>query len=128
MHSAVVDRLPRGAVALARAEGTAWRRPRSGRARGVFWGVQYHPELALSEIADALRRQSADLIRQDLAESEAAIEAYAGALEALEREPGRGDLARALGLDEEVTDPARRTRELGNFLRHLAGRSASAAA
>ena len=128
MHSAVVDRLPPGAVALARAEGTAVEAAEIRSGPGVFWGVQYHPELTLSEIADALRRQSEALIRQGLASSEAAIEAQAGALEALDRAPGRRDLARRLDLDEEVTDAARRTRELRNFLRHLKGAAASAAA
>ena len=128
MHSAVVDRLPAGAVALACAEGTPVEAAEVRAGSGVFWGVQYHPELALPEIADALRRQREDLIRQGVVADEAAIEAHAGSIEALGRAPDRRDLARRLGLDEEVLDDARRTRELRNFLDHLAGRSAGAAA
>ncbi len=127
MHSAVVDRPLPGAVVLARVEGTPGEAA-IRHANRTFWGVQYHPELALGEIADALRRQSDELVRQGVVADEAALEARAGWLEALDRAPGRRGLAARLGLDEEVLDLARRTRELRNFLDHIAGRRASTAA
>ena len=111
-----------------RAEGTPVEAAAIRHANGTFWGVQYHPELGLGEIADALRRQSEELVRQGVVEDVAALEARAGSLEALDRAPGRRDLAARLGLDEEVLDPARRMRELRNFLDHVAGRAASTAA
>ena len=122
MHSSVVDRLPQGATVLARAEGTPVEAAEIRHARGIFWGVQYHPELGLGEIAEALRRQAKELIAQDVVEDRDALEARAGALEALARAPDRRDLAARLGLDEEVLDPARRTREIANFLDRVAGR------
>ncbi len=33
---------------------------------GIFWGVQYHPELNLAEISAAIRRQSDDVLDQGL--------------------------------------------------------------
>ena len=36
---------------------------------GVFWGVQYHPEITLAEVAASLRRQASDLIDAGLAAS-----------------------------------------------------------
>ena len=128
MHSAMVDRLPPGAVVLARAQGTPVEAAAIRHANGTFWGVQYHPELALGEIADALRGQSDALVRQGVVADEVALEARAGWLEALDRAPGRRDLAARLELDEEVLDPARRMRELRNFIDHIARRAASTAA
>ncbi|MBP0656773.1 hypothetical protein J8J20_23135, partial [Mycobacterium tuberculosis] len=84
-----------------------------------FWGVQYHPELPLDEIAGALRRQADDLVEQGWAADRAAVERYAATVDALHAEPESHDLARHLGLDREVTDPLRRQRELRNFIADL---------
>lgn len=116
MHSAVVERMPAGGTVLARAAGTSVEAAEIRVGDAVFWGTQYHPEIGLSEIGDALRRQSAALVEQGLAESDAAIEAYAGSLETLESAPNRRDLSWQLGLDAEVIDPERRRREIANFL------------
>ena len=87
---------------------------------GVFWGVQYHPELDLYEVAGALRRQSSDVVEEGLAESREALEQYASAVEALHHAPGRKDLAWVLGLDEQVTNVDARLVELRNFIRFAA--------
>jgi GMP synthase (glutamine-hydrolysing) len=87
---------------------------------GVFWGVQYHPEIGLDEVAGALRRQSEELVREGLARTETEVEDYAVELEALHREPARRDLAWRLGLDQEVTEPSRRVVEIRNFIEQLA--------
>ena len=44
--------------------------------------------------------------------------AYAADLAALHQEPTRFDLAWRHGLDAEVLDPQRRTREIRNFIAH----------
>ena len=57
---------------------------------GVFWGVQYHPELAIGEIATALRAQRAGLallVETGLAEQEADVLARADDLDALHSIP-----------------------------------------
>ena len=48
------------------------------------------------------------------------METYADQVDALHREPERRDLAWRLGLDEEVTDEAKRLTELRNFIEALA--------
>lgn len=128
LHSSRVDRLPEGATVLAQAEGTPVEAAEIRSGNGVFWGVQYHPEITVAEIAASLRRQSADLIEEGLAGNQADVDAYAAKLEALDAAPGRRDLAWQFGLDDEVLDPQRRTREISNFFRHLTERSASCAA
>ena len=126
MHATVVDRLPPGATVLARAKGTPVEAAEIRSGPGTFWGVQYHPEIPPAEIADALRRQAKGMIRQGLARDRAAIERYADMLEAVDRDPGRRDLAWQLGLDEEVLDPRRRTVEIRNFLAQAGARRLAA--
>lgn len=120
MHSAIVDRLPAGGTCLAGTRHVPNEAAEIRSASGVFWGVQYHPELALGEIADALRGQSSALVDQGLAQDRAAVDRYAGDLDMLEASPGRQDLAWQLGLDAEVIDIRRRRREIENFLGWIA--------
>jgi GMP synthase (glutamine-hydrolysing) len=89
---------------------------------GVFWGVQYHPELDLYEVAGALRRQSGDLVKEGLAASPEALEGYAHLVEELHDCPDRRDLAWRLGLDEQVTSRHCRLAELRNFIGYVAKR------
>jgi GMP synthase (glutamine-hydrolysing) len=110
VHTDEVESLPEGAVLLAGNRVTAVQAAEISFDGGVFWGVQYHPEIALDEIAGALRRQA------DLARSRGEVEAYADLLDALHREPGRRDLAWRLGLDEQVSDDGKRLTELRNFI------------
>jgi GMP synthase (glutamine-hydrolysing) len=119
IHADEIERLPEGAVLLARNAAALVQAAEIRHAGGVFWGVQYHPELPLDEAAAALRRQAGALIEQGLARDEAAVLAYADRIATLHREPGRRDLAWQLGVDQEVTDPALRRRELRNFIEHL---------
>jgi len=119
IHSDEVEHLPEGATLLA---GNAVSPVQAAEIRvgeGVFWGVQYHPELPLDEVAGALRRQAAALVEDELAPDEATVEAYADLIDALHHEPDRRDLAWRLGLDRQVIDPALRQTELRNFIAHL---------
>jgi GMP synthase (glutamine-hydrolysing) len=120
IHSDEVRRLPPGATLLACSEGTAVQAAEIRFGAGLFWGVQYHPELSLREVAEALRRQAAGLIEAGLARDEAALEQHARRIEALGAAPSRRDLAWELGLDRQVTDAILRRSELRNFIRHLA--------
>ncbi len=121
IHTDEVEALPPGAVLLAENGVTTVQAAEIRYGRGVFWGVQYHPEIGLDEVAGALRRQADGLVEAELARDRGAVEAYAAEIEALHREPDRRDLAWRLGLDEQVTDEGRRLTELRNFLDHLAG-------
>ncbi|TCL92491.1 GMP synthase (glutamine-hydrolysing) [Rhizobium sp. PP-WC-2G-219] len=121
MHSSVVDQLPPGAIRLAQSKATPTEAAEIRSGNGVFCGVQYHPELDLSEIAASIRRQSDDVLKQGLADSDEAVEAYARTLEQLDRDPDRQDLAWQIGVDKEVTLASRRQVELVNFLQSLRG-------
>ncbi len=119
IHTDEVERLPGGALCLARNEVTAVQAAEIRLGPGTFWGVQYHPELSLAEIAAALRRQAADLVREGFAADFRTLEDHAALIEALGREPERRDLAWRLGLDDEVTRTERRRSELRNFIAAL---------
>ena len=85
---------------------------------GTFWGVQYHPEFSLGELAVILQRRTEILVREGFCRSPEDAASYTADLAALHREPTRFDLAWRRGLDAEVLDPERRTREIRNFVQH----------
>lgn len=120
IHSDEVKELPPGAILLATSGETRVQAVEIRSGEGIFWGVQYHPELALDEVGPALRRQSASLVEDGLALDEAGVEAFAARVDALARRPERRDLAWQLGLDRQITDPRLRQLELRNFIRSLA--------
>lgn len=126
IHSDEVEALPEGARLLASNAVTRVQAAEIRCGAGVFWGTQYHPELTLHEIAVALRRQADDLIAAGLIEDEAALRAHTDAIDALGRCPERSALAWRLGLDEQVTQAAARTREVRNFVDQLVRPTADA--
>jgi GMP synthase (glutamine-hydrolysing) len=119
VHSDVVESLPDGATLLACNRNTEVQAVELRQDGGVFWGVQYHPELSLGEVAAALRRQADDLVKDGLGGTHTAVEAHAAEIEALHRDPDRRDIAWRLGLDEQVIDPDIRRTELRNFIERL---------
>jgi GMP synthase (glutamine-hydrolysing) len=119
VHGDEVACLPDGALCLATNANTAVQAAEIRHGGGVFWGVQYHPELSLGEIGAALRRQADSLIEAGLVKGEAAVEKQAALFDALHAEPERVDLRWQLGVDAEVADRECRTREITNFITHL---------
>jgi len=86
---------------------------------GTFWGVQYHPEFSLKQMASILGRMVPLLIEEGFRKDEAATQAWLDDLRTLDAEPdARQDLAWAHGLDREVLDAGRRVTELRNFVEH----------
>ncbi|MGI4795347.1 MAG: type 1 glutamine amidotransferase [Janthinobacterium lividum] len=119
IHSDLVESLPSGATLLAGNAICPVQAVEICLAGGTFWGVQYHPELTLAEIAGAMRRQSEDLLQQGVARGEDEVEHQAALLDALDEAPKRRDLKWRLGVNEEITELVRRQRELQNFLERL---------
>lgn len=119
IHSDLVESLPPGATLLAGNAICPVQAVEICLDGGTFWGVQYHPELTLAEIAGAMRRQSEDLLEQGVARDEDEVEHQAALLDALDEAPGRRDLKWRVGVNEKITEPVRRQRELQNFLERL---------
>jgi len=83
---------------------------------GTFWGVQYHPEFPLGQVASILGRMVPILIAEGFRRDEASAESWLADLRALDTDPARQDLAWAHGIDAEVLDAEKRVTELRNFL------------
>lgn len=75
------------------------RQPLHPNGQGVFWGVQYHPEVALGEIAVALRAQAADLVEASLSHTEEGVLFCADEIGALRRHSDSRALRWCLGVD-----------------------------
>jgi GMP synthase (glutamine-hydrolysing) len=122
-HEDEVTQLPLGAALLA---GNAWSAVHAadipmgppGGGGAAFWGVQYHPEYDLHELARLTYCRVKKFVGMGLFRSEAAAHLYVEQLEALHADPQRKDLAWALGVDGDVLDAAVREAEVGNWLRH----------
>ncbi|MGO4573214.1 type 1 glutamine amidotransferase [Microvirga sp. 2TAF3] len=85
---------------------------------GTFWGVQYHPEFSLGELAVILGRRSKILVDEGFCRTPDDAASYVADLTALHKNRDRFDLAWRHGLDTEVLESERRTREIGNFIAH----------
>ncbi|MGO4704955.1 type 1 glutamine amidotransferase [Microvirga sp. 2MCAF38] len=85
---------------------------------GTFWGVQYHPEFSLGELAVILARRTEMLVGEGFCRNAEEAVSYIGDLQTLHAQPTRFDLSWRHGLDEEVLLPERRTREIRNFIEH----------
>lgn len=86
---------------------------------GSFWGVQYHPEFSLRDIAAVLRRYGPRLIEEEGSfQTLDELETYASRLEILESAPGRRDIAWQYAVGPDLLIPAKRHTELVNWLEH----------
>jgi GMP synthase (glutamine-hydrolysing) len=83
---------------------------------GVAWGVQYHPEFSLTDIAVIIRRYGSRLIREGFFADIAARDAYTADLEMLQHEPGLKPIAWRYGIDDTVLDARVRTAEIANWI------------
>ena len=116
VHADEVERLPDGALHLAANAVTTVQAAEIRSGAGVFWGVQYHPEISLREVAAALRRDADSIVEDGFADTREALDQHLAVLEALDADPQRRALAWPLGLDQEVVQFEGRTRELRNFI------------
>jgi GMP synthase (glutamine-hydrolysing) len=118
IHLDIVTALPEECTILAGNGVSQVQAAEIRRDGGVFWGVQYHPEFSLRELAVIIGRRSEILVREGFCRTDEDVASYAADLIALHEEPARFDLAWRHGVDAEVLDATRRTREIRNFVEH----------
>ncbi|WNJ91382.1 type 1 glutamine amidotransferase [Bosea sp. 685] len=118
IHLDTIAQPPAGATVLASNPYSVVHACEIAHEGGLFWGVQYHPEFPLAQVASILGRMTPLLIAEGFRKDEAAAQTWLEEITALDAEPARFDLAWAHALDEEVLDPWRRVTELRNFLEH----------
>jgi len=121
-HIDTVTALPEGAVVLASNAMSEVQAAEIRHGNGVFWGVQYHPEYTLAELASLIERRAKPLAAEGFFASLEDAASYVADLRALDADPSRTDLAWRHGLDAETLDPVLRRRELRNFIGHQVGR------
>jgi len=83
---------------------------------GAFWGVQYHPEFALHDVAATLQRYGDRLIDDGHFASSVELALHVDAIRALHANPGRKHLAWRLGLDSDLLDSRTRLTEIANWI------------
>ncbi len=84
----------------------------------VFWGVQYHPEFDLRDVATALRRYGTRLVDEErIFRDRDDVEDYANNLDQLNDAPARRDIAWRYAIGPEILDPHLRLVEIANWLR-----------
>jgi GMP synthase (glutamine-hydrolysing) len=118
-HLDEVSRLPAGAVVLAGNESTRVQAIEINHAKGSFWGVQYHPEYDLHEMARLITARSGRLREEGFFRDPDDLGQYVGRLEALHEEPDRKDLRWQLDIGEDLVSPDIRQLEFRNWLTHV---------
>ncbi len=84
----------------------------------VAWGVQYHPEYPLREIAAIVRRIGLRLIDEGFFLDTKEIATFAGDLVALDTNPAEKRLSWRYGISRNVLDKKLRTGEVANWLEY----------
>lgn len=87
--------------------------------QGQFWGLQYHPEYDLREIARLIHCRRKVSIQLGFFRDMDAADSFIEELETLHQDPTRMDIAWRLGIDDDVMDEHVRTCEVRNFIKHL---------
>jgi len=118
-HDDEVTHLPAGGVALSRNRWTLVQSVCVTHQEGVFWGLQYHPEYDLHELARLTFCRIEKLTRLGFFRSEQDALDYVDRLEQLHQDPTRKDLAWMLGIDADVMDEDLRLLEVRNWVKRL---------
>ncbi len=118
-HVDEVTELPDGAVLLASNDFTRVQSVSVTWRGGEFWGLQYHPEYDLHEMARLTWCRIDLLMKLGFFRTREDGEAHVDLLEALHRDPSRTDIAWRLGIDSDVMDERFRRTEVRNWIEHL---------
>jgi GMP synthase (glutamine-hydrolysing) len=118
MHRDEVVRVPDGTLVTAWNTTSMIQAAVIHSAEGEFWGVQYHPEYRLREVAAALRRHCGGLVDEGFFPDLAALERYAGELDVLDGDPSLNHIAWRLDLGRDIIQDHRRICEIANWVSH----------
>jgi len=118
-HVDEITHMPPGSVVLS---GNAFTRVQSVSViweGGTFWGLQYHPEYDLREMARLTWCRIDKLMDLGFFQDRDAGEDYVRLLETLHQDPSRTDLAWLLGIDDDITNEDVRRVEVRNWIDRL---------
>jgi GMP synthase (glutamine-hydrolysing) len=118
-HVDEITHLPPGAVVLATGGFTRVQAVSVVHRGGVFWGLQYHPEYDLHELARLTFCRIEKLVKLGFFQDREAALRYVELLETLHQDPSRKDIAWLLGIDADVTNEDVRVLEVRNWIDRL---------
>jgi GMP synthase (glutamine-hydrolysing) len=118
-HVDEVIRLPRGTDLLATNDFTHVQAVAVKHKKGEFWGLQYHPEYDLHELARLIVAREPKLVPEGFFTGHDDLTAYVARLEELHANPGRKDLRWQLDIDDDVLSARVRQTEVANWVNRL---------
>jgi GMP synthase (glutamine-hydrolysing) len=118
-HVDEVTHLPADGVLLASNPYTRVQAATVTHDRGTFWGLQYHPEYDLHEMARLTFCRTEKLIKGGFFRDRQAALTFVDTMEALHQDPTRKDLAWLLGIDTDITNENVRVCEVRNWIERL---------
>ena len=118
-HVDEITHLPPGAVLLASNAFTHVQAVAVTHKGGQFWGLQYHPEYDLHELARLTWCRIDKLVSLGFFRDRDAAEKYVDLLEVLHQDPSRKDIAWLLGIDDDVMNEDVRLAEVRNWIERL---------
>jgi len=118
-HEDEVTHLPPGGVLLASNGHSQVQAVSVVHKGGVFWGLQYHPEYDLHELARLCFCRKQRLTDMGFFADLDAAQRYVDLLETLHQDPARRDIAWLLGIDEDIMNEDVRRAEVRNWIDRL---------
>jgi GMP synthase (glutamine-hydrolysing) len=85
----------------------------------IAWGVQYHPEYSLHDIASTMRRHGKRLVDEGFFAGESDLLGHTKELELLHADPRNKALSWRHGIDDLVLDRGVRSKEIANWISAL---------
>ncbi len=116
VHKDEISEMPKGARLLASNEVSHVQAVEIIDGNNHFWGVQYHPEFSLGDIAIIMSRYGTGLIDDGLFSDEQEAAHFRQGLKDLHQDPMRNDLAFRYSADRTVLDFDLRTLEIRNWI------------
>ena len=118
-HDDEITHLPPGGVLLSSNDFTQVQSIAVTHKGGHFWGLQYHPEYDIHEMARLCYCRKAKLTGLGFFADTDAAQDFVDKLEALHQDHGRKDLAWLLGLDQDIMNEDIRRAEVRNWIEQL---------
>jgi GMP synthase (glutamine-hydrolysing) len=118
-HLDEITQLPPGGVLLATNDFTHVQAIGVKHAKGTFWGLAYHPEYDLHEMARLITARAQKLVAEDFFQSHEELAQYVEKLETLHQNPNRKDLRWQLDIDDDVLSDQVRQVEFRNWINKL---------
>ena len=118
-HDDEITHLPSGGVLLASNRFTRVQSVSVTHKGGVFWGLQYHPEYDLHEMARLCFCRKQKLTDKGFFRNTDDAQVFVDQLEALHLDPSRTDLSWLLGIDEDIMNEDVRLAEVRNWINYL---------